>query len=299
MNYNASIKKKGVESMRVNNYLSVCMFQLDMQLDCNSKYEYLIETTEVFKQIEKAFSIIEQYQPDIALFPEMAYVSRYEEMYQKLSISRIIVAGSYYKEGINTTVIFLDGVKHEIPKCYASGAEPMARKITFLSPEEFLKKQIKQHEFWIKGRKIYILNCMEYYHTAYYIARNEELRDKLFGIFTICSNSNTRVFEEETVAIHNHNENLYTFTLNCVGTYQKKSYGDGKSYIYGPVSQHEKEWLREEGVESKKNVCHVLSLSGEKSQFMYGKFVAPENLSKFGRSDNYLNNPRNIILSDL
>lgn len=106
MNYNASIKKKGVESMRVNNYLSVCMFQLDMQLDCNSKYEYLIETTEVFKQIEKAFSIIEQYQPDIALFPEMAYVSRYEEMYQKLSISRIIVAGSYYKEGINTTVIF-------------------------------------------------------------------------------------------------------------------------------------------------------------------------------------------------
>lgn len=285
--------------MLVNNYLSVCMFQLNVHLDCNSKNEYLIETSEVFKQVEAAFHIIKEYQPDISLFPEMTYLDRYEAMYQKLSTSKIIVAGSYYKEGINTTVIFVDGVKHEIPKCYASGAEPMARKICFLKPEEFLEKEIKQHEFWIKGKKVYILNCMEYYHTAYYIARNAELKDKLFGIFTICSNSNTRVFEEETVCVHNHNENLYTFTLNCVSTYQKQNYGDGKSYIYGPISGHEKDWLREEGIESKNNVCHILSLAKEKAQYIYGKFVFPEYLSKFGRSDNYLNNPRDIVLSDL
>ena len=125
--------------MRINNYLSVCMFQLKVQLDCNSQYEYLIETDEVLNQIESAFQIIEKYTPDIIMFPEMTYLERYDETYQKLSISRILVAGSYYKSGINTTVIFSDGVKHEIPKFYASGAEPMARKISFQHPSEFLQ----------------------------------------------------------------------------------------------------------------------------------------------------------------
>ena len=140
MPYNSSINQEGSLEMLVNNYLSVCMFQLNVHLDCNSKNEYLIETSEVFKQVESAFDIIKEYQPDISLFPEMTYLDRYEAMYQKLSTSKIIVAGSYYKEGINTTVIFVDGVKHEIPKCYASGAEPMARKICFLKPEEFFEK---------------------------------------------------------------------------------------------------------------------------------------------------------------
>ena len=285
--------------MRVNNYLSVCMFQLDIQMDCNSKREYPIETTEVLKQIEKAFYIIKKYQPDIALFPEMAYFERYEKTYQELSVTRNKEAGSYYKEEINTTVIFSNGVKHEIPKAYASGAEPMARVIPLMEPEVFLEKRLFEHEFWIRGKKIYILNCMEYYHTAYYIARKKELKDKLFGIFTICSNSNTRVFEEETVCTHNHNEDLYTFTLNCVSTYKGEKYGDGQSYIYGPVSVHEKEWLRQEGIESKKNVCHILSLEKEKSQFIYGKFVFPESLSRYGRSDKYLNNPRDIVVEEL
>jgi len=262
--------------MRVNNYLSVCMFQLKVQLDCNSQNEYLIETNEVLKQVETAFQIIENYKPDISLFPEMTYLERFDEIYQKLSISRIIIAGSYYKSGINTTVIFSDGVKHEIPKCYVSGAEPMARKVSFQHPSQFLQSKLKQHEFWVKGKKLYILNCMEYYHTAYYIARDPSLKNGLFGIFTICSNSNTRVFEEETICTHNHNENLYTFTLNCVSTYQGGNYGDGKSYIYGPVSQHEKEWLRQEGIESKKMYvmyfhCLVKKLSSFMENFYFMK----------------------------
>lgn len=283
----------------MNNYLSVCMFQLKVNLDCNSKEEYLVESEDFFKQLEKAFLIIDEHKPDITLFPEMTYSEKYDEKYHELSKSRIIVAGSYYEEGINTMVIFYDGIKHEIPKGYASGAEPMARKIMFLPPEEFLQEELNKHEFIIKGKRIYILNCMEYYHAAYYIARNNELKDNLFGIFAICSNSNTHVFEEETVCIHNHNESLYTFVLNCVSTYQGKEYGDGCSYVYGPISIHEKDWLREEGIESKKNVTHILSLSCDKSQYMLGEFVFQENLSRFGRSDKYLNNPRNVIIQDL
>lgn len=285
--------------MRMNNYLSVCMFQLNVQLDCDSKNEYIIETEEVLKQMEEAFQVIEKLQPDISLFPEMTYLERYEKTYQELSVSKIIVAGSYYKEGINTTVIFSNGEKREIPKAYASGAEPMARKVEFIPPDEFLQTQLEQHEFWIKEKKIYILNCMEYYHTAYYIARNKQFKDNLFGIFAICSNSNTRVFEEETVCIHNHNEKVYTFVLNCVGTYKGENYQDGKSYIYGPVSSHEKEWLMKEAIESKKNVCHLLSLRNKNPQYIYGEFISHEHLSRYGRNDSYVNNPRNVIVADL
>ena len=223
--------------MRVNEYLSVALFQLKVELDCNSQKEYLIETEEVQRQLEVAFQKIKELKPDVALFPEMTYLVQYEAQYKKLSKGRIIVAGSHYEEGINTTIVFENGIKHKIPKSYASGAEPMARKITYIAPEEVLKNQIKLHEFWIKGKKIYILNCMEYYHLAYYIARNKELQKDLFGIFAICSNSNTHVFEEETICIHNHTENLYTFVLNCTGTYQAKPYGDGNSYIYGQIGR--------------------------------------------------------------
>ena len=283
----------------MNNYLSVCMFQLKIQCDCDSQNEFLLETDEVFKQFEKALGIISFCQSDIALFPEMTYLEKYESQYLKLSENRIIVAGSHYKNGINTTVVFENGQKREIPKSYASGAEPMARKISSMSGERFVAEFLKEHEFWINDKKIYILNCMEYYHAAYYIARNPFLQKNLFGIFAICSNSNTRVFEEETVCIHNHNESLYTFVLNAVGTYQGGDYADGKSYIYGPISIHEKDWLRMEGIECKKNVCHILSLSSENAECVYGKFVYPEYLSRFGRSDKYLNNPRDVKVLNL
>lgn len=140
---------------------------------------------------------------------------------------------------------------------------------------------------------------MEYYHIAYYLARNENLKDKLFGIFAICSNSNTKVFEQETICIHNHNESLYTFVLNCVGTYKGEDYADGRSYLYGPVSGHEKEWLRKEKIESKENVSHILSLAKDEPQYMYGEFLIPERLSRYGRSDQYRNNPRQIKVGKL
>ena len=76
--------------MRMNDYLSVCMFQLKVNLDCNSQDEYLIETEETLMQMESAFRIIEKFKPDISLFPEMTYLERYDKKYQELSISRII-----------------------------------------------------------------------------------------------------------------------------------------------------------------------------------------------------------------
>lgn len=286
--------------MRIDKYLSVWMFQLNMTLDCNSTDEYLIETDRMEEQFKKAFQMMQNNQADITLFPEMAYMTQFEETYQAFSKpNKIVVAGSYYKDGINRTVVFQNGTKFEILKGYASGAEPMARKISYREPEEFLKAELHKHEFTVKGKKIYIFNCMEYYHLAYYVARNSQYRENLFGIFTICSNSNTHVFEEETMVTHNHNESIYTFMLNCVSTYKGEDYGDGQSYMYGPISIHEKEWLEKEGINTKRNLTHILSLSPTKAECVYGEFIVPEALSRFGRSDNYINNPRNVVVTSL
>lgn len=87
--------------------------------------------------------------------------------------------------------------------------------------------------------------------------------------------------------------------LNCVSTYKGEDYGDGQSYIYGPISIHEKEWLEKEGVITKRNLKHILSLSQTKAECVYGEFIIPEILSRFGRSDSYINNPRNVVVNDL
>ena len=148
-----------------------------------------------------------------------------------------------------------------------------------------METELRKHEFKVKGKKIYIFNCMEYYNLAYYIARNPKYKENLFGIFTICSNSNTHVFEEETTVIHNHNESIYTFMLNCVSTYKGEDYGDGQSYIYGPVSVHEKEWLEKENVNTKKNPTHILSLSKTLSLLSFANsLIATGDVISFPRT---------------
>ena len=85
--------------------------------------------------------------------------------------------------------------------------------------------------------------------------------------------------------------------LNCVSTYKGENYGDGQSYIYGPISIHEKEWLKKDGINTKGNPSHILSLSKTETQYIYGEFICAEELSRFGRSDKYINNPRDIFVS--
>lgn len=290
-------KEERSTNMRANNYLSVLMCQLNLTLDCNSTDEYLARTDSIDGQMQKAFNLMQSKQPDITMFPEIAYIQKFEETYTSFSQGdKIVVAGSYYKDGINRTVIFQNGKKQEIPKGYASGAEPMARKISYIPPREFLATELKKHEFHLKGKKVYIFNCMEYYHLAHYVAREPEYQENLFGIFTICSNSNTHVFEEETIVTHNHNESIYTFMLNCISTYKGENYGDGQSYIYGPISVHEKEWLKKDGIITKANPTHILSLSKTDTQYVYGEFICADRLSRYGRSDKYINNPRNVLV---
>ena len=270
------------------NYLKVLGFQLDVILDCNSKDEYLVDTEEFREEMEMVKEIISSKNPDVVILPEMCYVSEFDSYYAWLSSGKLVVAGSIYKDGVNVTKVFQDGKLYNIPKCNASGAEPMIRNIDRCNTSEFLKHKLDEHTFFVGGKKIVVLNCMEYYQNAHYIARS--IPD-LFGIISICSNNNPKVFMDESRVIHNHVENIYTFMINCVSMYQGKPYGKGQSYVYGPIQGHEKEWLLKEGIVMDEHVSSILKL-GSEAEYFYGEFV--NDFSRFGRSDEYLNNPRNV-----
>lgn len=272
----------------INKYIKILGIQLKVELDCDQKNEYLIKNNSLYAQISKVKQLINKKNPDIIALPEMCYLEELEDYYIKKSKNKLIIAGSIYNNGINYTIVFNNKVKYLIKKCNASGAEPMIRNQTNTSTDEFIKYYLDEHIFKIKNKKILILNCMEYYQHAYIISRKYK---DIFAIICICSNSNQKVFLEESKALHNHSENIYSFVINCVSNYQKKEYAKGNTYIYGPIQYHEQDWLKKEGFVIDNHSCSILQLSNKKEYF-YGEFT--NNFSRFGRSDYYLNNPKKI-----
>lgn len=269
-------------------YLKVLGCQVKVVLDSNGKVEFLVNPDDLKEQLMFVKDIIKLKNPDVVILPEMCYLEDMYDYFMNLSHNKLIVAGSIYQNNRNTTKVFSDGKLYDIRKCNASGAEPMVRTIQSILPEEFLKQQLPSHTFMVKDKRIVVLNCMEYYQNAYYIAR--ECPD-VFGIISICSNSNVGVFLDESRAIHNHNEKIYTFMVNCVSNYMGKDYAKGVSYVYGPIQGHEKEWLLMDEIKSDEHVSSILRL-GDESEYFYGEFI--NDFSRFGRSDNYLSNPRGV-----
>lgn len=270
------------------NCLKVLGLQLIMELDCNSRDEYLIRNDIFDSQIECVKKLISLKNPDIVILPEMAYLSGMEQYYKEISKDKLVVAGSIYNDGINQSVVFFNNQVYYIPKCNASVAEPMVRFIDKCTPDDFIKNKLSDHTFIFDGKKIIVLNCMEYYQNAYYIARGV---DDLFGIICICSNNNPKLFVEESKVIHNHKESIYTFMINCVSTYKGESFGKGQSYVYGPIQGYEREWLVKEGIKMDEHVSSILKL-GSEDEYYYGEFS--NEFSRFGRSDEYINNPKNV-----
>lgn len=284
--------------MLKNNYLSVAQFQLKLKILCNSNQDVLVADEEYFKQMENSIQIIKELTPDISIFPEMAYHEKYDLLFRDLSKEgKMIVFGSTYVDHMNKTKVYINGTLQEVVKRYPCGSEPMIRFMDKISTEEFITRYLKEHEFFIKNKKIYVLNCLEYYQAAYTIARNTKLSKNLFGFIVPCSNSNPIVFMEESKAIHNHNENIYSFVCNRVKEDGKKGYG--KSYIFGPIQYHEKDWLKEEGIIAEAHNSSILTLDSSSSSYTFGYYAFSDCISRFGRSDNYLNTPINVTLKNL
>ena len=273
--------------------LRVLGFQLKVDLDCDEYQEYLISNDELYCQLEDVKKVLLEKDADVILFPEMCYIEEMDDYYKELSNHRIVVAGSVYIDGINYTIVYQDGEKKRIRKYNSSGAEPMIRNVESVDTNTFLKKHLGEHTFVIKGKKIIILNCMEYYQHAYRIARDVP---DIFGIVCICSNSNQKVFLEETMALNNHMETVYSFVLNCVSNYMGREYAKGESYVFGPISRHEQDWLKIEGKDIYDHNSAILHL-GCDPEYFYGEF--DNSFSRFGRSDRYQNNPRNLEIGFL
>lgn len=271
----------------MNEYLKIMGFQLNLELESNSKYEYNVWTDYCKKEMSDSFKLIDSNKPDLVVYPELAYNDCYYEELKQLSFDRLIVAGSIYRENINTTIVFFDGKLLEIPKLYASNQEPMVRYIEKLRIEEAIRK-LDNHIFYINDKKVVILNCMEYYNLAYYLAREDK---DIFALVSPCCNNKLNLFKMESQAIHNHNENIYSIVVNSFGTYNGESFATGESYIYGPIQKQEKIWLEEEGISGDNHNSSILNLRNEVSYF-YGEFT--NNLNRFGRSDDYINNPQKV-----
>jgi len=284
--------------MLKNNYLSVVQFQLKLKIKCDNFHDYIIVDEEYQEQMKKCLEIIENLNPDLVIFPEMSYQSEYDQLFKELSNNgKLIIFGSTYIDNINYTMIFQDGNLIPVQKMFPCGSEPMVRFIEKIDGKDFIENYLSKHEFYVKGNKFYVLNCLEYYEVAYLIARNPELSSNLFGFIVPCSNSNPKVFMEETRAIHNHNEYIYSFVCNRIKDDGNSGYG--KSYIYGPIQYHEKDWLTEEGISSDEHNASILMLDSSSPSYAYGKFAAGKDLSRFGRSDSYMSTPKNIIVKTL
>ena len=284
--------------MLKNNYLSVVQFQLRLKIICDHLKDYIIVDDDYKKQIEKCISVIKKLKPDIVIFPEMTYQDVYDDIFKEISkFGSLIVFGSTYIGSINHTMVYQDGKLNKVIKRFPCGSEPMVRFIEKSDTSSFITKHLKEHEFYVKGNKIYVLNCLEYYEAAYQIARNSELSSDLFGFIVPCSNSNPKVFIDESRAIHNHNEFIYSFVCNRIKDDGSNRYG--KSYIYGPIQYHEKDWLTEEGINSDNHNASILNLDISTPSYAYGSFAVGKSLSRFGRSDAYINTPKNIIVKNL
>lgn len=287
----------GGGNMRRDNYLAIVNFQLKLEIICNKDCDYII-TNELYKQqMDESIKVLNTLKPDIAIFPEMSFNVEYEKDIKRLSKNSLIVFGSTYVGSMNKTKIYQDGKLHEVLKYFPSGSEPMIRFFDSIDIDTFLNKHLKEHEFFVKGHKFYILNCLEYYKVAYFIARDRQFSKDLFGFLVPCSNSNPKVFIEESMAIHNHNENIYSFVCNRIK--KDGNYGYGKSYIYGPIQYHEKDWLTEEGILSDAHNCSILKHDSSTPSYSYGFFADPNIISRFGRSDLYINTPINVTVKNL
>lgn len=284
--------------MLKDNYLSVIQFQLRLKIKCDSIHDYLIVDEDYLEQMKRCIEAIHKLNPDIVIFPEMSYQSNYDDMFIDLSKQdKLIVFGSTYIGNVNYTMVFHDGKIKHVAKMFPCGSEPMVRFIEKISVNDFISNHLSDHEFHIKDNKVFILNCLEYYEAAYTIARSPELASDLFGFIVPCSNSNPKVFMDESKALHNHNEFIYSFVCNRVKANDSRHYG--RSYIYGPIQYHEKDWLTEDGIISDDHNASILSLDTDTPSYAYGKFACGKALSRFGRSDCYINTPKNVTVKKI
>ena len=268
-------------------YFKILFAQMKLTLDYNSSKEYLIADDSYFKQMEQIIKKVKD--NDVVVFPELAYHSKYDDYFVNNSKNKIIVFGSEYIGNENYSVVYHNEKRYNIKKMFNSGVEPSIRYTKNIGVKEFIKNHLKEHIFKLKGKKFIVLNCAEYYKVAYFIARDEIKSRNLFGFLVPCANNNNEVFLTESKAMHNHNENIYSFVVNSIPTYKNQKYSLGGSYVFGKLSSFEKECIDVFRIKHSANICCL----DDQSYFVEGMYLY-KDASIYYRSDNYRHTPKNI-----
>lgn len=280
--------------MRKKEYFNIGFAQIKLNLDYDSQKEYLIADKMYFSQMKKIINYIDKNYFDIFIFPEMSYHPQFDDYFVKNSHQKIIVFGSVYIGNENFTVVYHNEHKFLIKKMFHSGVEPSIRFHQNITAKEFIKKYLKQHTFKLYGKKIVVLNCAEYYKVAYFVARDNLLNKNLFGFLVPCANNNSQVFFDESIAIHNHNENIYSFVVNSNSSYKNQPYSFGKSYIFGQITKYEKQNLANFQHNHASNICCL----DDDSYLVEGMFLFNNN-NKYLRSDGFCHTPKNFKIKKL
>ena len=282
-------------------YISVLMIQAVLDVECTAEYELCTGGESWRRQFDHSKSLIEAHNPDIVIYPETFYLSESAAEFEELSNGRLIVAGSTYVDKQNETIVFQDGKIHRILKNNPSPLEIASRYMPYQTFDSLIDEGLWNegaHIFKVKGEDVLVLNCMEYYNSAYFISRSKKYNSNLFGILCPCSSSNMSLFEQETIAINNHREDVYTFLCNRISP-KGKSTTKGGSYIYGMISRIEKDFIRQMYSGYKlEHICGIVKL-GSDPTWVYGEYAIPEGVSPFGRSDRFMRTPMNLTVSGL
>lgn len=271
-------------------YFKIMFAQMHMDLICDNEKEYVVADDKYFIQMDEIIKVFGEGDYDILILPELAYHEKYDEYFLSASVGKLIVFGSVYLSGENRTVVYQDGVKHLVRKMFNSGVEPAIRFQNRITVKEFLKNELKSHTFTLHGRKFIVLNCSEYYKTAYFIARDERLCKNLFGFLVPCANNNSDVFLSESIALHNHNDMIYSFVVNSISEYNGEGYAHGSSFVFGRISKFERSHSSLNRITNKtNNIC----LLDDKPCIVTGEYLF-EKASSYYRSDNFRYTPKNI-----
>lgn len=271
-------------------YFKVLFAQLKLKLDYDGEKEFLIGEDEYFKQMDEVIKIIDNDCYDVILFPELAYHENYDGYFRKISKDKIIVFGSVYIDNFNYTIVYNNNEKFYVKKMFSSPVEPAIRYLENIDVKSFLKDCLKEHTFKLKNKKFVVLNCAEYYKVAYFIARDRVMSKDLFGFLVPCANNKVNVFLDESVAIHNHNEGIYSFIVNSVATYKNEKYSLGQSYVFGKISPFERSCLNKEYLlDRANNICYL----NDSSYVVVGSYLCKGG-DKYCRSDNFKHTPKNM-----
>lgn len=270
-------------------YFAVAFAQMKLTLNYDDVHEFLVENEDYFRQMENIIHSLSNKDYDVLIFPELAYHKKYDKYFLDVSKNKIIVFGSTYINSENFTIVYNNRQKFFVKKMFNSGVEPAVRFQDNISEKEFINRHLKSHTFVLKGKKFIVLNCAEYYKVAYLIARDKTKSKNLFAFLVPCANNNNQVFLNESMALHNHNEQVHSFIVNSIGQYKGEKYSNGESYVFGKISSFEKMCKFAHRL---KHSCNIMCLD-DGCYLSYGKYLF-KNASTFYRSDNFRHTPKNI-----